>query len=236
MTTKLKLLNQNNKKMSGGGNVKQGIVPAATKFYGMRLKTNLNAARNNGASGAPYDGVCFEQFDGSVKCIPFGRKDGLTMVAADAPFPHATGFACGASCYGGGGPAAAGSLNPSGAAGTEIQYVYTNTTDIQWYTTSGPRQVNLRFAGNIPTSFTITGVFGGNIVGWPSVSSSYTLRTDWVNGINNIGGDEYIYTWYAGNTTLPGDPGSLPASQSAAAIPGPGFLFIDGNTYNVFIN
>ena len=68
MSSNLRLLNQNNKKIYGGGNVKQGIVPSATKFYGMRLKTNLNAARNGGTSGTPYDGVCFEQFDGSVKC------------------------------------------------------------------------------------------------------------------------------------------------------------------------
>jgi len=67
MSSNLRLLNQNNKKIYGGGNVKQGIVPSATKFYGMRLKTNLNAARNGGTSGTPYHGVCFEQFDGSVK-------------------------------------------------------------------------------------------------------------------------------------------------------------------------
>jgi len=159
------------------------------------------------------------------------------MVAAPAPptSPY-IGFACGNPCYGVGGPAAAGSLNPSAAAGTEIQFVYTDSTDIQWYTTGGPRQVNLRFAGNIPTSFTITGVFGGNIVGLPSVSSSYTLRTDWVNNISILGGEQYIYTWYAGDTTLPGAPGSTPSSSSAAAIPGPGFLFVDGNTYNIFIN
>ena len=45
MSTNLKLLNQNNKKIYGGGNVKQGLVPSGTKFYGMRLKTNLNRAK-----------------------------------------------------------------------------------------------------------------------------------------------------------------------------------------------
>jgi hypothetical protein len=70
MSSELKLLNQNNKKISGGGNVKQGIVPSGTKFYGMRLKTNLNRARNGaGKINKAYDGVCFEQYDRSVKCL-----------------------------------------------------------------------------------------------------------------------------------------------------------------------
>ena len=70
MSTNLKLLNQNNKKIYGGGNVKQGLVPSGTKFYGMRLKTNLNRARNgSGNACKAYDGVCFEQFDRSVNCI-----------------------------------------------------------------------------------------------------------------------------------------------------------------------
>ena len=70
MSTNLKLLNQNNKKIYGGGNVKQGLVPSGTKFYGMRLKTNLNRARNgSGNACKAYDGVCFEQFDRSTVCF-----------------------------------------------------------------------------------------------------------------------------------------------------------------------
>jgi hypothetical protein len=75
MSTNLKLLNQNNKKIYGGGNVKQGLVPSGTKFYGMRLKTNLNRARNgSGNACKAYDGVCFEQFDRSTVC--FGTSIG----------------------------------------------------------------------------------------------------------------------------------------------------------------
>ena len=69
MSTNLKLLNQNNKKIYGGGNVKQGLVPSGTKFFGMRLKTNLNRAKNGADACKAYDGVCFEQYDRSVKCL-----------------------------------------------------------------------------------------------------------------------------------------------------------------------
>jgi len=70
MSSKLTLLDQNNKKISGGGNVKHGFVPSGTKFYGMRLKTNINRARNGaGNINKAYDGVCFEQYDRSVKCL-----------------------------------------------------------------------------------------------------------------------------------------------------------------------
>ena len=63
-------IHKNNKKISGGGNVKQCLVPSGTKFYGMRLKTNLNRARNGaGNIHKAYDGVCFEQYDRSVKCL-----------------------------------------------------------------------------------------------------------------------------------------------------------------------
>lgn len=51
-------LYQNNNRMMGGGNVKQGLVPQATAFFGMRLKTNLNHGRNN-LSGNQYPGVQF---------------------------------------------------------------------------------------------------------------------------------------------------------------------------------
>ena len=45
-------------------------MPSGTKFYGMRLKTNLNRARNGaGNINKAYDGVCFEQYDRSVKCL-----------------------------------------------------------------------------------------------------------------------------------------------------------------------
>ena len=69
LMTRLRLLNKNNKKASGGGNVKQGIVPKATAFMGMRLKTNLNAARNTLVSGTPYDGVCLQSFNRTRYCI-----------------------------------------------------------------------------------------------------------------------------------------------------------------------
>jgi hypothetical protein len=67
--TRLTLLNRNNKTASGGGNVKQGMVPKATAFMGMRLKTNLNRARNSLVSGTPYDGVCLQNFNRTLHCI-----------------------------------------------------------------------------------------------------------------------------------------------------------------------
>ena len=224
MSTHLKLLDQNNKKLYGGGNIKQGIMPSATAFFGMRLKTNLNATRNGGTSGNPYDGVCFIQFDRSIKCGP--RKDGLIMVAAPAG-GDTVGFGSGEYDPPGSGPLASGSLNPSSAAGTEILYIYTNSSDNQW-PDSGPRQINLRFTGNVPTSFTITGVFGGG-----ATSSSYTLRTDWVNGIS-LDNPGPVYRWYMGDATLPNPPGANPTDK--AAIPWPGFLFISGQTYTIFID
>ena len=69
MSTNWNLLNQNNKKIYGGGNVKQGLVPSGTKFFGMRLKTNLNRAKNGADACKAYDGVCFEQFDRSTVCF-----------------------------------------------------------------------------------------------------------------------------------------------------------------------
>ena len=48
--TKLTLLNQDNKKMTGGGNVKQGLRPLATGFFGFRMWPKKKAS---------YSGVRF---------------------------------------------------------------------------------------------------------------------------------------------------------------------------------
>ena len=48
--TKLTLLNRDNKKMTGGGNVKQGLRPLATGFFGFRLWPKKNSS---------YKGVTF---------------------------------------------------------------------------------------------------------------------------------------------------------------------------------
>ena len=174
MTTKLKLLNQNNKKMSGGGNVKQGIVPAATKFYGMRLKTNLNAARNNGASGAPYYGVCFEEFDGSVKCKPSWllRGDGLSLGAALLTGHGAehdiVGYVGSDLHHYGPDYDVGGSLTPSSAHGTEILGVYTHL--LPPHPHMPPQQIHIGISGKLPTSFTFV---GGDLGAY----TSYTLKT-----------------------------------------------------------
>jgi len=85
MRSRLTLLDQNNKKIYGGGNVKQGLVPSGTKFYGMRLKTNLNRARNSAGPGNPYDGVRFEQLK---RINPSTRITGGTITTKGAYTYH----------------------------------------------------------------------------------------------------------------------------------------------------
>ena len=116
------------------------------------------------------------------------------------------GFSSGAL----GGPAAGGSLNPSGTTWTEVLGIRT-LDGVVSLPPHGypPRQFALRIIGvHVPASITIT---GGDL------SKSYTLKTDEADVKPPTAPD--TWTWY---TTF---------SQ-----PGGGFLFTPGVTYTIIFN
>ena len=113
------------------------------------------------------------------------------------------GFSAGAP----GGPAAGGSLNPSGTTWTEVLLIV--TLDGPVWPISAPRQLHLRVIGvHVPASITIT---GGDL------SKSYTLKTDEADVKPPTTTD--IWVWY-----------------STFSQPGGGFLFTPGVTYTIIFN
>ena len=128
------------------------------------------------------------------------------MTAADlsggSPAPI-DGFSAGAP----GGPAAGGSLNPSGTTWTEVLLVLTHDGPV--WPASGAKQLPLRAIGvHVPASITIT---GGDL------SQSYTLKTNEADVKPPSTAD--IWIWY-----------------STFSQPGSGFLFTPGVTYTLIFN
>ena len=62
MSSQLKQLNKNNKKISGGGNIKQGLSASATGFTMLAYTIPRYSARQPQCKA--YDGVSLVQFSG----------------------------------------------------------------------------------------------------------------------------------------------------------------------------
>ena len=150
MSSRLTLLDQNNKKIYGGGNVKQGLVPSGTKFYGMRLKTNLNRARNSAGPGNPYAGVRFEQFrpqslSGCAKTFRDALGPGTSVIVAQPTpvegFPY-RGFMLCAPDYGD-----IGSVSPFRGI-TLLHSLSSGASDFVIYTTSSATTGTVTISGD----------------------------------------------------------------------------------------
>lgn len=66
MSNQFTILDKNNKRAMGGGNVKQGLVPQSTGFYGTSGIRNMRRSSLRGARTKTYEGLRLINYNGSV--------------------------------------------------------------------------------------------------------------------------------------------------------------------------